>query len=185
MRSLPDPLVGLVIFARDSKTMKNETVIRVLLADDHAIIRRGVRRILEKASSICVIGEATTGMDALRLVQELKPDVLVLDIEMPDMKGISVARELRANRVPVSIVILSACDDESIIEEAHRMGVDAYLNKSEPPVRIREAIVRASKRRRSPFAIAPLAIFLLPKSGWILYQALHSVSSLPLNINLL
>jgi DNA-binding NarL/FixJ family response regulator len=160
--------------------MKNKNSIRVILADDHAIIRRGVRRILEKASSICVIGEATTGMDALRLVQELKPDVLVLDIEMPDMKGISVARELRAKQVPVSIVILSACDDDYFIKESLRVGVDAYLNKSESPARIREAIVHAFKKR-STFAVVPLVTVLLPKIGWALYQTLHSVSSFPLD----
>ena len=164
--------------------MKNKNMIRVILADDHAVIRRGIRRILEKASSICVIGEATTGMDALRLVQELKPDVLVLDIEMPDIKGISVASQLRANRVPVSIVILSACDDDYVIEESRRLGVDAYLSKSESPATIRETIVHVSKKR-STVAAVPLGIILFPKLGWVLYQVLHSASSFALDINLL
>ena len=155
-------------------------MIRVILADDHAIIRRGIRRILEKASSICIIGEATTGLDALRLVQELEPDVLVLDIEMPDIKGISVARELRLKHVPVSIVILSACDDAYVIEESRRVGVDAYLSKSESPATIRETIVHVSKKR-SAFAVLPLVSILLPKLGWVMYQALHSVNSLSLD----
>src|SRR5215216_4061395 len=149
--------------------MINKNTIRIILADDHAMIRRGIRKILEKASSICVIGEASTGMDALRLVQELEPDVLVLDIELPDMRGISVARELRANQVPVSIVILSACDEDYFIEESLRVGVDAYLKKSESPARIREVILRAAKLRSAVAAI-PLVGVLLPKIGWVLYE---------------
>ena len=127
--------------------MKNNKPIRVLLVDDHAVIRRGIRRILEKNSNICVIGEASTGLDALRLVQELKPDVLVLDNEMPGViKGIHVVRELRAKNVPVSIVILSACDDDYFIKEVIQAGVDSYLNKSESPSKIREVISQVSKK---------------------------------------
>lgn len=126
--------------------MKMKNTIRVILADDHAMIRRGIRRFLEKGSNICVIGEASTGVDALRLVRDLEPDLLLLDIEMPDMKGIHVARELRANRVPVSIVVLSACDDEYFIQEILQAGVDGYLNKSEPPSKIRDMIHQVSRK---------------------------------------
>ena len=120
--------------------MKNKNNIRVILADDHTLVRRGIRRILEKATDICVIGEADTGMAALKLVMELEPDVLVLDIEMPDMMGIHVAQELRTNQVPISIIILSACDDHYFIEQTLRIGVDGYVKKSESPARIREMI---------------------------------------------
>ena len=148
--------------------MKIKNTIRVILADDHDLIRRGIRRILEKASNILVIGEAGTGAGALCLVRALKPDVLVLDIEMPDMNGINVARELRTKNVPVSIVILSACDDEHFIEEILQVGVDRYLNKSESPAKIREIISQVSERHA--ISMASLLIFLLPKIGWVLYQ---------------
>jgi DNA-binding NarL/FixJ family response regulator len=83
-------------------------------------------------------------------VQALKPDVLVLDIEMPDMNGISVARELRTKNVPVSIVILSACDVDHFIEEVLQVGVDSCLNKSESPAKIHDVISKVSEKHGLP-----------------------------------
>ena len=140
--------------------MEIKRTIRVILADDHPVVRRGIRRILEKAPNIQVVGEAGTGMDALRLVQESKADVILLDQEMPDLKGIQVARELRNNHLRVSIVMLSACDDDHFIEETLQAGVDGYLTKSESPSKICEMIYYAFKKYAA--AIAVFLIFLLP-----------------------
>ena len=140
--------------------MKTDNLIRVLLADDHAAIRRSIRRILEKNSNLCVVGEASTGTDALRLVQELKPDVLLLDMEMPGIKGIYVARELRAKNVPVSIIILSDSDDDHFIKEILQAGVDAYLHKGESPSKIREVISRVSKKYSASVASLVVALAL-------------------------
>jgi DNA-binding NarL/FixJ family response regulator len=126
--------------------MNAKNVVRVILADDHAMIRRGLRKILEKGADILVIAEAGTGADAIHLVKELKPDVLVLDIEMPDMKGDIVARELRSIQFPVAILILSAFNDRPFIEEILQIGVDGYLTKGESPERIRAAIRDVSEK---------------------------------------
>jgi NarL family two-component system response regulator YdfI len=143
-------------------TMKIKNEIRVILADDHAMVRRAIRRILEKGSNILVIGEASTGAGAIHLVQELQPDVLLLDMEMPDMKGHHVARELRISNSRVSILVLSACDDHHFIAETLQAGVDGYLHKSETPAKIREAIYQISEKHVS-VAMASLIIFFLPK----------------------
>ena len=142
------------------RTMKVENMIRVILADDHMLIRRGIRRILEKHPDICVVGEAGNGTDAIRLVQQLCPNVLLLDLEMPDLQGIQVARELRAKKVPVSIIILSACDDEHLIKEILKAGVDGYLSKSDSPSKIREVISSVSKKYSLAVASLVMALVL-------------------------
>lgn len=155
----------------EQREMEIKKTIRIILADDHEQVRRGIRRILEKASNLLVVGEAGTGAGALQLVHELEPDVLLLDMEMPDMTGTQVARELRRNHVPVSIVVLSACDDEHFIEETLRVGVDGYLAKSEPPARIRQVIYQVTERNA---VCVPLLLLLLPTLGLSLFQALNN-----------
>ncbi len=147
--------------------MEIKKTIRVILADDHLLVRRGIRKLLEKNAGFLVIGEAGTGAAALQLVQELVPDVLLLDIEMPDMNGTQVVQELRIKHVPVSIVILSACDDPHFIEEMLGMGVDAYLTKSESPGRMRTVIQQASAKYA---AILPLLVLLVSNAGLTLLQ---------------
>jgi DNA-binding NarL/FixJ family response regulator len=134
--------------------MSVKRTLRVIVADDHAKIRQGIRRILEKDPNICVIAESSTGAGAIQLVHELQPDVLLLDIEMPDMKGYHVARELRACRVRVLILALSTNDEDCFIEEVKRAGMDGYVNKSEAREKIQQAIYAISENT-SWFEINP------------------------------
>ena len=103
---------------------------RVLLADDHAVVREGIRDRLI-ADGLNVVGEAANGEDALRLALALLPDVLVLDMEMPLLSGVDVARRLRDAGVPVRVLVLSAYDDDSYIAEVLASGAAGYLTKEE------------------------------------------------------
>lgn len=103
--------------------------MRVLLADDHAIVRRGLRGLLESAD-VAVVGEAADGVEAVRLCEEQRPDVLVLDITMPRMNGIEVAARVQKLDPKPGIIILSVHADESYIIRALAAGAKAYLLKS-------------------------------------------------------
>lgn len=103
--------------------------IRILLVDDHEVVRLGLRSLLENRSGMVVIGEASTGREALRLAAELRPEVVVLDLRLPDRKGTEVCRELRAQSEPPQVLILSAFADESDAVAAVRAGAAGYLLK--------------------------------------------------------
>jgi len=115
-------------------------VIRVLLADDHPLIRAGVRSILEREDDIEVVGEAGNGREALDLVEQLSPDVLLLDVEMPVMPGIEVANELKRFGSEVQILVLSSHDDEQYVFGLLESGASGYLIKDEIPETIVEAV---------------------------------------------
>jgi DNA-binding NarL/FixJ family response regulator len=114
--------------------------IRVVLADDHPVVRNGIRHLLEKVVDIEVLGEASTGGEALKLVQELKPDILLLDMEMPDLNGREVAAKLQQIGSPVKVLALSAYDDPVYIRELLESGAAGYLVKEEAPETIVEAV---------------------------------------------
>lgn len=115
-------------------------MIRVLLADDHPVVRGGIRNMLEQADDISVVGEAESGAQALELVEELSPDVLLLDMEMPEVPGLEVARKLSEQEASVRIIALSAYDDDEYIFGLLDMGASGYLTKDEAPYIIVEAV---------------------------------------------
>ncbi len=113
--------------------------IRVLLADDHAVVRSGVRSLLEMTPDISVVGEAEDGEQALALTEALKPDVLLLDVQMPGVSGVEVAGRLAAANSSVRVLVLSSYDTEQPVYHLLDSGVAGYLLKGEIP----EQIVRA------------------------------------------
>ena len=119
--------------------------IRVLLADDHPVVRSGIRNLLEKASGIKVVGEASDGEEALNMVQDIQPDILLLDMEMPKLRGVDVAKQLRATGSPVRILVLSAYDDRQYILELLANGAAGYLTKEEAPETIVEAVLGVAR----------------------------------------
>jgi DNA-binding NarL/FixJ family response regulator len=126
--------------------------IRVLVVDDHPIVRSGILRLLSPVPDIQVIGEAGNGQDAIRLVQELHPDVMLLDMQLPDMYGSEVAKKLRSDRQPVNILALSAYDDKQFVLELLASGADGYLIKDEAESMIVDAIRGVARGERGWFS---------------------------------
>jgi DNA-binding NarL/FixJ family response regulator len=103
--------------------------IRVLLADDHPLVRAGVRKVLEQQPSVTVVGEAGDGEEALKLLRELEPDLLVLDLNMPNRDGFAVLREARDAAPGVRILVLTMHASVEYVSRAVREGADGYLLK--------------------------------------------------------
>ncbi|MFN8629232.1 MAG: response regulator transcription factor [Chloroflexota bacterium] len=104
--------------------------LRVLIAEDHAVVREGTRQLIERDPEIEVIGEAADGAEAVQLAASLQPDVTLLDIHMPSVNGIEAARRITAERPGARILILSAYDDEDYVSAALDAGASGYLLKS-------------------------------------------------------
>jgi DNA-binding NarL/FixJ family response regulator len=114
--------------------------IRVLLADDHAAVRQGVRQFLEAEDGLAVVAEATDSIEALQLVFQLRPDVAVLDIQMPGHSGIEVTRLVRASQLPVGILVLTAFDDDPYVRAVLQAGANGYVLKSADASEIIDAV---------------------------------------------
>lgn len=104
-------------------------VARVVIADDHAIVRGGLRALIHDEIGLDLIGEAAGGYEAIELVEKYQPEVLVLDISMPDLDGISVTRKLKLNFPNLHILILTLHEDEALLKEAIKAGASGYILK--------------------------------------------------------
>jgi len=104
-------------------------MIRVVVAEDHHLVRQGIRALVEKAQDIEVIGEAADGQEALELVDQLAPDVLVIDIAMPRLDGLQAIGRMQADGVVTRAVVLSMYSDEALVRQALRKGAKGYLPK--------------------------------------------------------
>ena len=141
--------------------------IRVLLADDHAVVRAGICQFLEQADDIRVIAQAGDGLMAQELIQEHKPDVAVLDIQMPKATGIDVTRWVRANFRDVGVLVLSAYDDDPYVIAVLQAGANGYVLKTAAPAEIVQAVrdVYEGKSALDPRIAQKLMAHVAGRSG--------------------
>jgi DNA-binding NarL/FixJ family response regulator len=115
-------------------------VIRVVLADDHAMMREGVRQVLSAAPGFQIVGEAASGREAVEVAARAQPDVVVLDISMPEGTGLEVLKDLKARAPAARVLVLSVHDDTEYVLESVRAGAAGYLRKDTTPESLREAV---------------------------------------------
>ena len=120
--------------------MITSSQIRVLLADDHAVVRAGICQFLEQADDIDVVAEADDGQEAMELIEEHQPDVAVLDIQMPKASGIEVTRWVRGHHREVGVLILTAFDDDPYVMAVLQAGANGYILKTASPREIIRAV---------------------------------------------
>ncbi len=142
--------------------MSDEQTIRILIADDHMVVRQGIRTVIEDVPEFEIVAEAGDGEEALRLVREVGPDVVVLDVTMPGKTGLEVAREIREAGHDVAVLILSMHDDPEYVLQAVRAGADGYVLKDVAPGELREAIraVASGKEFFTPRVTHQLSVAL-------------------------
>lgn len=134
----------------DGRGDPSRPLVRILIADDHSVARLGIRCVLEAEPEFSVVGEATDGEEAIRMVCKLLPDVIVLDICMPGLNGVEVSRRIGSARLGVRILVLTGYDTQCDTPSLQRLGVAGYLSKAAPP-RDLVAAVRAVAAGRTSY----------------------------------
>jgi len=125
--------------------MKLHSKVRLTVADDHPVFREGLRQIIEESENVEVISEADNGLDALSNIIEGKPDIAILDIDMPELTGIEVLKKLREKGSDVKVIFLTVYEDEDIFDEGMEFGMLGYVLKDSAVSEINECIYRVSK----------------------------------------
>ena len=116
-------------------------MIRIIIAEDHNLVRAGLRALVEKTGEISVVGEATNGQEAIELAEKLKPDILLMDIMMPRLNGIQTAEKIREYKIPTQVLLLSMYADAGLVHQALKSGARGYVLKTS----VSEELFRAIK----------------------------------------
>jgi len=119
--------------------------IKVMIVDDHPVFRQGLRDVLVSHQDLCVVGEATDGHEAIELAQELLPDVVLMDINLPTLNGLQATRQLKGLCPEINVIMLTAYDDEEQVYHAVRAGASAYHAKDVSPERLVDVIHHVSQ----------------------------------------
>ena len=149
-------------------------MIRILIADDHAIVRHGLKQIIEKSGEMCVVAEADRGADALRKLREVECDVVLLDVSMPDMSGVDVLKQIHAERPHLPVLILSIYPEDQYAMRLIKAGAVGYMTKDSAPPEVVKALlhVAGGKKYISPAVAELLANELGTTEGKLPHQTL-------------
>lgn len=127
-------------------------IIRVLLVDDHPVVRQGIRNLLDREKDLKVVGEVSDGSSVFDAIERCSPDVLILDMELPGLSGVEIARRLQAEDSPIVVLGLSAYDDEHYLREVLAAGASGYLTKEEALEKIVEAVRGVARGEKGWFS---------------------------------
>ena len=108
---------------------KGKTPVRILIADDHAIFRDGLRKLFEDTDEVTIVGEASNGNECIRMLGKLKPDILLLDLRMPEKDGLAVLEETNFDSIPTRVIVLTAAEDDRDVVRAMRLGARGVVLK--------------------------------------------------------
>jgi DNA-binding NarL/FixJ family response regulator len=143
------------------------TKIRVMIVDDHPLFRAGLRRVLELESDLEIVGEAANGQDALKQARALKPQVILMDVNLPNLNGLQVTRELTSARQDVAVIVLTAYHDDEQMLHAIRAGGSAYFPKDVDP----QELIRAIHEVHCGNYVLNDAVLAKPQvASWLLHQ---------------
>ena len=155
-------------------------MINILIADDHGVVRQGLKAILATEPSFQVVGEASNGQDTLMLVEKHKPDILILDLMMPDINGLEVTRLLTESNSETQVLILSMHNDEAYVLKALNNGARGYVLKDASAAVLVEAIKEVAEGRRylcSPLSDKAIESYIEKATGDIGSTVLHGLTA--------
>jgi DNA-binding NarL/FixJ family response regulator len=135
--------------------------IRILIADDHPVVRKGLRQVIEEESGLTLVGEAADGQAGLSLINELRPDIAVLDLDMPRLDGFALADEIRKRKLPVKIIFLTIHCEADLLHRAMSLGAAGYIVKESALIDIINAIRSVTAGR--PFVSPSMTAALLER----------------------
>lgn len=121
-------------------SQENATAIRIMLVDDHAVVRAGYRFLLESIEDIHVVAEATSGEQAVEMVAGVAPDIIVMDLAMPGMGGLEAIRRIREQQPQVQVLVFTMHENAAFVEHVLQAGVDGYISKNSPPDTLVDAV---------------------------------------------
>jgi len=135
--------------------------IRILIADDHPVVRKGLRQVIEEESGLTLVGEAADGQAGLSLINELRPDIAVIDLDMPRLDGFALADEIRKRKLPVKIIFLTIHCEADLLHRAMSLGAAGYIVKESALIDIINAIRSVTAGR--PFVSPSMTAALLER----------------------